>query len=134
MYNHFTGGVDTFDQLLGTYQYPHKSQKWYHTVYDRVQEVALVNGFILYRKASDLKLIPKQFHKAVIDGLLKNWQPPCKKIGHPSLLPELPLTEHHFPDKYENPKYKPECQQRNHHHLLINYCSLRHNNRSHSQR
>ncbi|KAL9979135.1 hypothetical protein ACROYT_G016750 [Oculina patagonica] len=99
------GGVDTLDQLLGTYQYPHKSQKWYHTVYHRVREVALVNGFILYRKASDLnKLDPKQFREAVIDGLLKNWQPSRKKVGRPSLLPELRLTEHHFPDKYENPK------------------------------
>ena len=111
MYNHFMGGVDTLDQLLGTYQYPHKSQKWYHTVYHRVREVALVNGFILYRKASDLnKLSPKQFREAVIDGLLKNWQPPRKKVGRPSLLPELRLTERHFPDKYENPKYKPECR------------------------
>jgi len=110
MYNHFMGGVDTLDQLLGTYQYPHKSQKWYHTVYHRVREVALVNGFILYRKASDLnKLSPKQFREAVIDGLLKNWQPPRKKVGRPSLLPELRLTERHFPDKHENPKYKPEC-------------------------
>lgn len=110
-YNHLRGGVDTLDQLLGTYQYPHKSQKWYHTVYHRVREVALVNGFILYRKASDLnKLDPKQFREAVIDGLLKNWQPSRKKVGRPSLLPELRLTDCHFPDKYENPKYKPQCR------------------------
>ena len=110
-YNHFMGGVDTLDQLLGTYQYPHKSQKWYHTIYHRVREVALVNGFIVYRKASELnKLNPKQFRQAVIDGLLKNWQPPRKKVGRPSLLPELRLTERHFPDKYENPKFKPECR------------------------
>ena len=110
-YNHFMGGVDTLDQLLGTYQYPHKSQKWYHTIYHRVREVALVNGFIVYRKASELnKLDPKQFHQAVIDGLLKNWQPPRKEVGRPSLLPELCLTERHFPDKYENPKFKPECR------------------------
>ena len=69
-YNHFMGGVDTLDQLLGTYQYPHKSQKWYHTIYHRVREVALVNGFIVYRKASKLnKLDPKQFHQAVIEKL-----------------------------------------------------------------
>ena len=110
-YNHFMGGVDTLDQLLGTYQYPHKSQKWYHTIYHRVREVALVNGFIVYRKAHEInKLDPKQFRQAVIDGLLKNWQPPPKKVGRPSLLPELHLTERHFPDKYENPKFKPECR------------------------
>ena len=110
-YNYFMGGVDTLDQLLGTYQYPHKSQKWYYTIYHRVREVALVNGFIVYRKADESnKLDPKQFRQAVIDGLLKNWQPPRKKVGHPSLLPELCLTERHFPDKCENPKFKPECR------------------------
>ena len=110
-YKHFMGGVDTLDQLLGAYQYPHESQKWYHTIYHRVREVALVNGFIVYRKAHEInKLDLKQFRQAVIDGLLKNWQPPRKKVGRPSLLPELRLTERHFPDKYENPKFKPECR------------------------
>ena len=72
-YNYFMGGVDTLDQLLGTYQYSHKSQKWYHTIYHRVREVALVNGYILYRKASNLNTRdPKQSHEAVIDGLLEN--------------------------------------------------------------
>ena len=67
-YNHFMGSVDTLDQLLGTYQYPHKSQKRYHTIYHRVREVALVNGFIVYGKANGInKLDPKQFRQAVID-------------------------------------------------------------------
>lgn len=111
-YNYFMGGVDTLDQLLGTYQYPHKSQKWYHTIYHRVREVALVNGYILYKKASALnKLDAKQFREQVIDGLLKNWEPPRQKVGRPSLLaPELRLTERHFPDKFENPKFKPDCR------------------------
>ena len=94
------GGMDTLHQLLGTYQYPHKSQKWYHTMYHRAQEVSLVSGFIVYKKTSELnKLDHRQFRQAVIDGLLKNWQPPRKKVGRPSLLPELCLTERHFPGK-----------------------------------
>ena len=111
-YNYFMGGVDMLDQLLGTYQYPHKSQKWYHTIYHRVCEVALVNGYILYKKASALnKLDAKQFREQFIDGLLKNWDPPPQNVGHPSLLAtKLHLTEHHFPDKYENPKFKLDCR------------------------
>ena len=34
--NYYMAGVDRMDQLLGTYAYPHKSQKWYHTIYHRI--------------------------------------------------------------------------------------------------
>ena len=51
-YNQCMAGVDRFDQMVGTYQYPHKCMKWYHTIYHRVIEVALVNGYIIYKKAN----------------------------------------------------------------------------------
>lgn len=35
-YNSNMVGVDSLDQMLGTYQYPHKCLKWYHTLYHRV--------------------------------------------------------------------------------------------------
>ena len=51
-YNQFMGGVDLTDQLLGTYAYPHKVTKWYHALYHRLREVALTNGYILYKRRS----------------------------------------------------------------------------------
>ena len=41
-YNSNTGGVDTLDQMLGTYQFLHKCVKWYHVLFHR--EITLVNG------------------------------------------------------------------------------------------
>lgn len=76
-YNSKMGAVDCLDQMLGTYQYPHKCLKWYHTLYHRVREIALVNGFILYKKANPTKKVtPKKFREEVISGLLKTWNPP----------------------------------------------------------
>ena len=58
-------------QMLGTYQYPHKCLKWYHKLYPRAREIALVNGFILYKKANPTKKVtPKKFREEVISGLL----------------------------------------------------------------
>ena len=69
-YNSKMGGVDCLDQMLGTCQYPHKCLKWYHTLYHRVREIALVNGFILYKKANPTKKVtPKKFREEVISGL-----------------------------------------------------------------
>lgn len=111
-YNMNMGGVDRFDQMLGTYQYPHKSLKWYHTLYHRARETALVNGYIIYKKASDEnKDDPQKFRQAVIDGLLEHWTCPRKRVGRPSIAPlPLRMTGKHFPNKYEDKKYKPDCE------------------------
>ena len=50
------GGVDTLDQMLGTYQFPHKCVKCL-TLFHRAREIALVNGFILYKKANSTKRV-----------------------------------------------------------------------------
>ena len=111
-YNSKMGWVDCLDQMLGTYQYPQKCLKWYHTLYHRVWEIALVNGFILYKKASPTKKItPKNFREEVISGLLKTWNPPQHKTGHSSNTPDpLRLTGRQFLRKNQNPKPKIDCR------------------------
>ena len=111
-YNQNMAGVDRFDQIVGTYQYPHKSLKWYHTLYHRVRETALVNGYIIYKKAEkNNTLTPQKFCQHVIDGLLAHWHSSKKRAGRPSITP-LPqrMTGQHFPHKFEDKKHKPDCE------------------------
>ena len=56
-YNHNMAGVDRLNQMLGTYAYQHKSLKWYHTLFHRAREVALVNGFIIYKRKVTNKIL-----------------------------------------------------------------------------
>ena len=112
-YNNNMAGVDRMDQLLGSYAYPHKSQKWYQPIYHRVREIALVNGYIIYKLDKSTRneriLPPETFREQVIDGLLTNWNMTQRK-GRPSLQPEdNRLTQRHFPGKYEDAKYFPDC-------------------------
>ena len=41
-------GVDLYDQILGSYSYPHKKQKQYHAIFHNLMETALVNEYIVY--------------------------------------------------------------------------------------
>lgn len=110
-YNHQMSGVDLLDQKLGTYQFPHKSSKWYFTIYHRIREVALVNGYIVYSLVMGKEAVhPRKFRESVIDGLLEGYTRETIKRGRPSTS-DMPsrLTERHSIGKFDNPKYKPDC-------------------------
>lgn len=108
-YNSNMGGVDLLDQKLGTYAFPHKSQKWYMPLYHRVREVALVNGYIVYSESQDRPVPPRKFREAVISGLLGEYYPshiPTRK-GRPHEGPvSKRLTERHF---IEHLSSRPDC-------------------------
>ena len=65
VYNQHMGGVDILDQKLGTFAYQHKSSKWYYTIFHRIREVALINGYIIYKadaKRNDKPIVtPRAF-------------------------------------------------------------------------
>ncbi|WAR00109.1 PGBD4-like protein [Mya arenaria] len=112
-YNQHMNGVVFLDQKLGSYAYPHKSSKWYMTIYHHVREVALVNRYIVYCKSlpADAKPVsPRVFREKVIDGLLDGYELRASKNGQPSQT-EMPdrLTGRHFVAKYDDHKYRPEC-------------------------
>lgn len=111
-YNHGMAGVDRLDQMLGTYQYPHKCTKWYQTIYHRKIEVALVNAYVIYKKADEHnKLSPEKFRREVINGLLDDWSPPTIKHGRPGNEPlPMRMSGQHFPDRFESKHHKPDCE------------------------
>ena len=110
-YNDNMGGVDTMDQLLGTYCYSHKVSKWYHAVYQRIREVALVNGYIVYCQANEgHKILPPEvFREEVIDGLLDNFVPSVTPARHSETPRPTRLTERHFPKLNEGSDHRPDC-------------------------
>lgn len=110
-YNASMGGVDLLDQKLSTYEYSHKSAKWYATIYHRLREIALINGYIVYCKSTEQKVSPRVFREQVVTGLLENYtRPASTKSGRPSKA-DAParLTERHFVGEYEDRSYRPDC-------------------------
>ena len=113
-YNQHMAGVDIMDQKLETYAFPHKSSKWYFTIYHRIREVALVNGCITYTKATkEAGLEPmsqSKFREKVIESLLQNHDRPDTRRGRPNPPQVLSrLNERHFIGKFNYLKYKPDC-------------------------
>ena len=115
VYNQHMGGVDIMDQKLGTFGYPHKSSKWYFTIYHRIREVALVNAYIIYVADSQNRprnqiIPPRVFRERVIQGLLEGHARKPGRRGRPSITDQpLRLVERHSIGQYDDPKYKPDC-------------------------
>ena len=49
-YNSFMGGVDSFNMLMSPYRTDRKSRKWYWRIFFGALNVAVVNGWLLYRR------------------------------------------------------------------------------------
>ena len=87
-------GVDRLNQMHGSYQFPYKCFKWYHTLFHRAREIALANGYIIYCKASERnKLDPVRFRQSH-RWTSEDWEPPSP--------PPLGM--------YEDKKCKPDCE------------------------
>jgi hypothetical protein len=94
-YNSHMGGVDLFDMLMALYRVDHKSPKWYRRVFLWALNLAVVNGWILYRRhmiqknrrqCDQLDLI--EFTASVSESLVKANKLPAavvRKRGRPSL-------------------------------------------------
>jgi len=123
-------GVDHVDQMLGSYAYCHKSVKWYHTVFHRIQEIALTKGYIVYKfDKVNGHLGHAKFRKQVADGLLSEYVPiEHNSSGRPSSKP-LPdrMTGRHFSSTYDRKNYKPDREvrsdrERKQRHQCNTYC------------
>ena len=51
-YNEHMGGVDLFDMLMSLYKVDHKTAKWYRHIFLWALNVAVINGWLLYRRHS----------------------------------------------------------------------------------
>ena len=91
-YNEHMGGVDVFDMLMSLYQVDHKSTKWYRRIFFWALNVAIINGWLLYRRHCQQLQQPihiqqdlVEFTAAVSEALIhQNKLPPVvvSKRGH----------------------------------------------------
>ena len=58
-YNQHMGGVDLFDMLMALYKVDHKSTKWYRRIFFWALNVAVVNGWLLYRRHRQQASLPE---------------------------------------------------------------------------
>lgn len=114
-YNASMGGVDLFDQLCANLPFPHKCQKWYHAIYHFIKEAALVNSYILYKAVNvNTNISQARFRESVAEKLI-SFQPKkesnnCGRRSSTSESDNPPrLFERHFPMKFEDANYKPDC-------------------------
>uniref|UniRef100_A0A3P8TSD3 PiggyBac transposable element-derived protein domain-containing protein n=1 Tax=Amphiprion percula TaxID=161767 RepID=A0A3P8TSD3_AMPPE len=100
-YNTFMGGVDTADQRMKTYLFPHRSRKWYSRIFNAVVSISVVNAHIIYTRCNPgQQKTLKVFIQSIITSLLEGYsKKEGKKGGRPSMQQgEVPqrLTERHW--------------------------------------
>ena len=66
-YNEHMGWVDLFDMLMSLYKLDHKSCKWYRRIFFWVLNVAIVNGWILYRRHTTQKGTPRKNQLSLLE-------------------------------------------------------------------
>lgn len=110
-YNCFMGGVDTADQRIKTYLFPHRSRKWYNRIFNAVLSISVVNSHIIYCKNTPGPHKPlKAFIQDIITDLLEGYSKKERnKGGRPSKQGgEIPqrVTERHWLRKTSE---HPDC-------------------------
>ncbi|KAJ8382435.1 hypothetical protein SKAU_G00032130 [Synaphobranchus kaupii] len=93
MYNTFMGGVDLHDMLSALYKYSFKCRRWYMYIWWHTVTVAVINGWILYRR-DQKKLEPqnktmplRKFQASVATSLIRPGKGQVK-CGRPLSSPE----------------------------------------------
>ncbi|KAM4583571.1 piggyBac transposable element-derived protein 4-like [Odontesthes bonariensis] len=110
-YNSYMGGVDTADQRMKTYIFPHRSRKWYNRIFNNIISISVVNAHIMYTKCAPGPHKPlKDFIQSIITDLLEGHaKREGKKAGRPSVEGgEMPqrLTERHWLSEADD---RPDC-------------------------
>ncbi|XP_064461536.1 piggyBac transposable element-derived protein 3-like isoform X2 [Ornithodoros turicata] len=94
IYNMYMGGLDLLDSTLGYCRINIKSKKWYHKIAFHILDLAAVNAWLLYRRATGHQMALIDFKLSVAEGLCKVGKRMQKrKRGCPSNEVESQLEE-----------------------------------------
>lgn len=95
-YNTNMGGVDKMDFLITIYRTFIRSKKWTLRMFTHAIDIALVNGWLEYKKRANQIGVPKKnimdllrFRSYVAEGLILVQKEHSRKRGRPSSVPEM---------------------------------------------
>ena len=68
-YNHHRGGVDTVDQMRGTYYIGRRSRKWWPRLAWWIIDICIVNAYTYFQKQTGSKMTQLEFRLQLIAAL-----------------------------------------------------------------
>ena len=118
-YNQFKGGVDTVDQLRGSYAVGRKSKKWWPQLVWWLIDMCIINAFSLYNQQQQVRISQLEFREQLMQQLVEQYPQERARIGRHRRSPHLHNEEGHWPECTEQ---KLDCV----------YCSKEPNQRKRS--
>uniref|UniRef100_A0AAY5K7E5 PiggyBac transposable element-derived protein domain-containing protein n=1 Tax=Esox lucius TaxID=8010 RepID=A0AAY5K7E5_ESOLU len=117
VYNHNMGGVDLADMFAALYRIDIRPRRWYLRILYYLIDLALVNGWLLYRRhltqKQEKKYMPLlDFRVQVADALIKVGKQAdlnSRKRGRPSLEDDPTSHQAHFVTLFEKLYIKSYC-------------------------
>ena len=109
-YNKYMGGVDRTDQLLQPYEIARKSLKWYKKLALHFLQLAMLNGFLLFKKDGGRKRFLEFQHDVI--SVLVFGQDNGAHHDIPREENVVRLTERHFVEQIPPTEGKQKAQKR----------------------
>lgn len=111
-YNMYMGGVDTADQRMKTYLFPHRARKWYSRIYNAILSMCVVNAHIIYCRSTagprkPLKGFVQEIITCLLEGYTRRESTPGRKRTEGGEMPQR-LTERHWLRECVRPDW-PDC-------------------------
>ena len=110
-YNKYKLGVDRNDQMSSYYSFLHKSVKWWRKVFFWLLEVAVINGYIIYKHHTHRQALTHlEFRQSVLHSLVQPLVaiPRVQRGRHPhQSLERLSMSPRHF---CERGKRRRDCR------------------------
>ena len=88
-YNNHMRGVDRGDQMASYYSFDHRSIKWWKRVLFSLMETALLNSYIIYKKAQISRFSLLQFREHVVSELWSDYASSLVQENAPLNIPRL---------------------------------------------
>jgi len=124
-YNNLMGGVDFLDCLISKYKYPIKSRRWYLYLFWHSITVALIQGWLLYRRHCDALNVPvkerlrhRNFQATVATSLIMV-DVPVRGRGRPSSSNTSPLVNKIYNSRIRSVLLPNDVRYDNVGHLLL---------------
>ena len=121
MYSKYMHGVDRLNQMCAYYRFPHRSIKWWRSLFYFYLEVCLTNSVILFKLLGHSSVGAKDFRLEIVKSILKDSMFGNQFVGESTMIgtvedvkhlpKKLPIHDEYFEASRESRRRCRNCRK-----------------------